>query len=290
MGDLRQGALEGLVAAAVAEASGVSNESLRRALMLTGDLGATAQIAATSGEEGLLAVQLMVLRPIKPMLAKTAASVWEAIEDLGRAFVKWKLDGARIQVHRDQDEIRIFARNLNDVTARLPEIVEQVAAFEAASFVLDGEALTLGEESRPAKFQDSMSRFGRGEAGGTHLAGFYFDCLHLDGADLIDEMLSVRRGALERLVGAAAIPGLATSEPAAASAFLDAALSAGHESVMVKSLDSLYHAGRRGGAWRKVKPVITVDLVVLAADWGADDAKAGCQNCTLARGRQMGHS
>ena len=202
------------------------------------------------------------------MLAKTAASVGEAIEDLGQAFVEWKLDGARIQVHRDQDEIRIFTRNLNDVTSRLPEIVEQVAAFDAGSFVLDGEALTLGEESRPAKFQDSMSRFGRVEGGGTHLAGFYFDCLHLDGADLIDEMLSVRRGALEQLVGEAAIPGVATTESAAATAFLDAALSAGHEGVMVKSLDSLYHAGRRGGAWRKVKPVITVDLVVLAADWG----------------------
>ncbi len=261
VGELRQGALEGVVTDAVAKGAGVPPALVRRALMLTGDLGETAEIALREGEAGLSSVALRVLRPLKPMLAASAETVEAAIEELGEAFVEWKLDGARIQVHRRADETRVYTRNLNDVTARLPEVVAAARALPAHAVVLDGEVMTLGVGERPVPFQDSMSRFGRDDHGEAGMTAFYFDCLHLDGEDLLDEPFALRRAKLEQTVGEAATPGRTVSGAAAARAFFDEALDAGHEGVMVKDLEAPYQAGRRGKAWRKVKPVVTVDLV-----------------------------
>ena len=279
--ELRQGALEGIVTNAVAVGAGVSPKLLRRALMLTGDLGETAEIALDAGEQGLSEVGLRLLRPLKPMLAAGADTVEAAIEEFGEAFVEWKLDGARIQVHRRGGDVRIYTRNLNDITARLPEVVAAVLELGAEAVVLDGEVMSLGKGERPAPFQDSMSRFGRDEGDEGSMSAFYFDCLHRDGEDLIDEGFGARRAALESLVGDAVTPGCAISDPSEGRAVLDEALEAGHEGVMVKDLAAPYEAGRRGKAWRKVKPVVTVDLVVLAADWGHGRRKGWLSNLHL---------
>ncbi len=278
-GELRQGALEGLVTDAVARANGVPLAVVRRAAMLAGDLPAVAVLARTGGEEALHEVGLRVLRPVSPMLASTAADVAAALEATGRASVEWKLDGARIQAHRSGDEVRLFTRNLNEVTDRLPGIVALVRSFPCTHVVLDGEAIGHDEPehpdhpdagpARPQRFQDTMRRFGTrtGDAG-AGLGARFFDVLHLDGTDLIDAPLVERHDALDRVAGAAAIPRVVTDDAAVAAAFLAEALDTGHEGVMVKAIDSTYEAGRRGKAWRKVKPVRTLDLVVLAAEWG----------------------
>ena len=269
-GELRQGALAGLMADAIASAAQVPANAVRRAAMLSGDLADAGRRALTVGETALAEIGVEVLRPVQPMLAATAASVAEALVATGRSSVEWKLDGARIQVHRAGDEVRAFTRNLNDVTARVPEVVEVVRAFAGQSFVLDGEAIGLTEEALPRRFQDTMSRFGTGDAT-SHamtLAPFFFDVLHLDGEDLLDRTLAERAAMLTELVGEWRVPAIETDDPDAAEAFLVGALATGHEGVMVKALDSRYEAGRRGAAWRKVKPVRTLDLVVLAAEWG----------------------
>ena len=214
-----------------------------------------------------------MLRPVLPDAGATAPNVAEALDGIGRASVEWKLDGARIQVHRAGRDVRVFTRNLNDVTARLPAIVDAAGRLPVRDVILDGEAIGLGEDGRPRVFQDTMSRFGteleqRAAASEVPLAGFYFDVLHLDGLDLIDEPLEVRRDALAGIADDLRVPSIETTDPDEAGAFLADALAAGHEGVMVKALDSRYEAGRRGAAWRKVKPVRTLDLVVLGAEWG----------------------
>jgi DNA ligase-1 len=268
-GDLRQGALAGIVTDAVAAAYGVPPAAVRRAAMLAGDLPAVAELAAAGGETALGEVRLAVLRFVQPMLAATSPGLADAIESTGPASVEWKLDGARIQAHRDGDEVRLFTRNGNDVTARLPRIVALVLAMPAQRLVLDGEAIGLDEGERPGRFQDTMSSFGShdGVAGGGLVVRF-FDCLHRDSDDLLDEPLADRQAALDAVVGALAVPRLSAPDPDEAARFLADALERGHEGVMVKALASPYEAGRRGGAWRKVKPVRTLDLVVLAAEWG----------------------
>ena len=274
VGELRQGALDGLMADAVALAAGVPAASVRRAAMLSGDLRRSAAVALADGIEGLDAIGLTVLRPVLPMLASTSATVAEAIAATGPASVSWKLDGARIQVHRAGDLVRVFTRNLNDVTARLPVVTAIVGALPVRSVVLDGEAIGLGPDGRPHPFQDTMSRFGTEELPGGQevtavpLSGFFFDCLHVDGRDLIDEPLHARLDALEAAAPDHRVPAIVTGEPDEAEAFLHRALAAGHEGVMVKALGAPYEAGRRGSAWRKVKPVRTLDLVVLGAEWG----------------------
>jgi DNA ligase-1 len=268
-GELRQGALDGLMADAVARAAGVPLDALRRAAMLTGDLGEAARLARAGGAEALAAVGLTVLRAVQPMLASPAADVAAALGETGEASVEWKLDGARIQVHRAGDDVRVFTRNLNDVTARLPLVVAAARALPVATVVLDGEALGLGGDGRPRRFQDTMSRFGADEDrphGDLH--PFFFDVLHHDGADLLERPLVERLAVLEAVAPTWRVPALRTAEPGMAAAFLADALAAGHEGVVVKALGSTYEAGRRGGAWRKVKPVRTLDLVVLAAEWG----------------------
>lgn len=269
-GELRQGALAGIMADAIAAASEAPLATVRRAAMLSGDLGRTAGLALGEGEAALDAVALTVLRPIGPMLAASADSVADALAKTGRASVEWKLDGARVQVHRLEDEVRIYTRNLNDVTHRLPGVVALAQTMPARTLVLDGEVLGVADDESPRAFQDTMSAFGRDDAtgGGDRLLVRFFDVLHVDGDDLIDEPLVVRHGALDRLVGELAVPRVVTDDLAEAQAALELSLATGHEGVVVKAIDSPYDAGRRGGSWRKVKPVRTLDLVVLAAEWG----------------------
>jgi DNA ligase-1 len=279
-GEVRQGALEGVVAEAVARAAGVPSTLVRRAAMLSGNLPATAATALAGGEEALRAVSLAVLRPVQPMLASTAPGVTAAVADLGLSSVEWKLDGARIQAHRQGDEVRLYTRNLNDVTGRLPEVCAIVAALPVESIVLDGEVIGAGDEG-PLLFQDTMSRFGRDQPSATTMRPYFFDCMHLDGVDLLERPLHERLAALDRVAGAHRIPGVVTADPIEAERVLDDALAAGHEGVMVKGASSPYEAGRRGKAWRKVKPVRTFDLVVLAAEWGHGRRRGWLSNIHL---------
>ncbi|MFZ4719859.1 MAG: ATP-dependent DNA ligase [Ilumatobacteraceae bacterium] len=258
-GEMRQGANEGVVTDAVAKAAGVPTATFRRAVMLLGDLGEAAR-RALAGES--LDVGLTPGVGVQPMLAGTATSVADALALTGPASVEWKLDGARVQLHRVGDDVRVLTRSLRDITAAVPELADAVRGLPVDRVVLDGEALGLDEDGGPLPFQDSMS-------GRAVLRPFFFDVLHLDGTSLIDEPLHVRKAALAAaLPESLRLPTLDTTDPVAAEAFARAALEAGHEGVMVKSLDSPYQAGRRGAAWRKVKPVHTLDLVVLAAEWG----------------------
>ncbi|MGD9704466.1 MAG: ATP-dependent DNA ligase [Acidimicrobiia bacterium] len=269
-GELRQGALAGVMADAVASAAGVPVAEVRRAAMLGGDLGRAARVALEQGTDGLASIGLTVLHPVQPMLAASATGVAEALALTGPASVEWKLDGARIQVHRKGDEVRIYTRNLNDVTDRLPLVAAAVRSLDVTEIVLDGEALGLDDDGRPRIFQDTMSRFGTEEVAhpGGHLQPYFFDVLRLDGKDLIDATLRERIDVLDAVAGPWRIPKLLDPDADRAAVFLDEAIDAGHEGVMVKALDSTYDAGRRGAAWRKVKPVRTLDLVVLAAEWG----------------------
>jgi DNA ligase-1 len=281
LGDLRQGALEALVTDALAAAVGVAVDVVRRAVMLDGDLSRVAEIAVTEGEAGLCAIGLQVLRPVQPMLAATAADVGEAIGACGLSSVEWKLDGARIQAHRDGDEVRLFTRNLNEVTGRLPGVVALVRSLPATRLVLDGEVLGVADDERPDRFQETMSRFGRHDGGGGDLGVWFFDILHVDGRDLLDEPLLERAAQLDEVVGSLRVPSVVTDDPEVAAAFSDQALAAGHEGVMVKGATSTYEAGRRGSAWRKVKPVRELDLVVLGAEWGHGRRKGWLSNLHL---------
>jgi DNA ligase 1 len=269
-GELRQGALEGVLVEAIAAAAEVDRVLVRRAVMLGGDLPTVAGAALSDGEQALSAIRLEVLRPIRPMLASTAANVEEAVAGLGAAVVDWKLDGARIQVHRKGDEIRIFTRNLNDITDRLPEVVEIVRSFAVHTIVLDGESLALDEDGAPRRFAETMSRVGADRVTpDVSVQPFFFDLLHLNGEDVIDLPLAERIDRLADVVPQQyRVPGVTTTDAEAAAGHMEAAIGAGHEGVLVKDATSPYEAGRRGSAWRKVKPVHTLDLVVLAAEWG----------------------
>lgn len=270
LGELRTGALEGVLLDAIGKASERDAVVVRRAAMLSGDLGATAVVALTRSADDLADVGLEVGRPVMPMLASTAGSATEALAAVtGAASVEYKLDGARIQVHRDGDDVRVYTRSLADITHRVPELVEAVRQLPAQRVILDGETLSLDEDGGPRPFQDTMSRFGSDTDPTRLLRPWFFDILHLDGRDLIDEPLSVRLELLAQAVGGARMPGVVTDDPARAEEFSREALAAGHEGVMVKALDSVYAAGRRGKSWLKVKPVLTFDLVVLAVEWGS---------------------
>ena len=267
---------------AIAKAADVPAPLVRRALMLGGDLGGTALTALTGPEAALEGVHLAVGTPLRPMLASTAEDVADALRIVGgRASVEWKLDGARIQVHKSPAGVRVYTRNLNDVTHRLPAVVDVVERLPADRLVLDGETLTLGDDGRPRAFQDTMSRFGADAVRSDILQPFFFDLLHLDGMDLVDLPLADRQVLLGEVAAAGGIPGIVTDDPAAAEAFLEAAITEGHEGVMVKAASSRYEAGRRGKAWVKVKPVRTLDLVVLAAEWGHGRRKGWLSNLHL---------
>ncbi len=269
-GELRQGAQAGVVQDAVAKAFDVPAKLVRRASMLTGDLGNAAAAALDGGVEALEAIGLHVGRGIQPMLASTAASAGEAILSVGEGSVEWKLDGARIQVHRVGDHVAIFTRNLRDITNRLPDVVDIARSLPVDAVVLDGEAISLNDAGAPVAFQDTASAFGTevGESAYS-LRPFFFDVIHVDGRDLLDEPLTARWAELERLVPEPVrVRRVVTDDPAAADEFFDEVIALGHEGVVVKALDSPYQAGRRGKSWIKVKPVHTLDLVVLAAEWG----------------------
>ena len=265
-GELRQGALAGLMIDAIAKAAGVPGEIARRALMLSGDLTRTAEIAMTGGEEGLRGVGFELFRPIFPMLASTAEDVGDAVAAFDRASVEWKLDGIRIQIHRRGDEVRVYTRNLNDITHALPGIVQAVRRLPVRQAVFDGEALWMSVDG-PAPFQDTVSRIDS-EAEPEGIETFLFDLLHVDGDDLLDTPLMQRAARLEAIAPQLKIPGVLTSDPNEGQRVLDEAIREGHEGVVVKDAASRYGAGRRGKAWRKVKPVLTYDLVVLGAEWG----------------------
>jgi len=286
-GELRQGALEGVMVEAIARAAGVPGAEVRRALMLRGALGPVAQVALARGVPGLREFRLEVGRPLQPMLAQTATSVEVAMERVGEAAVEWKLDGVRVQLHKDGNAVRMFTRTLDDVTARVPEVVEIVLALPVRSAVLDGELIALQPDGRPHPFQVTAGRLGskldvERQRLAVPLTLYLFDALHVDGEDLID------RGGLERHAALAAVspealrvPRTITGDPLVAERFLGDALARGHEGVMVKSLAATYEAGRRGAGWLKVKPVHTLDLVVLAAEWGHGRRKGWLSNLHL---------
>jgi DNA ligase-1 len=274
LGELRQGAVEGLMVEAVAQASQLPIGEIRRALMLSGDLQAVATAALTQGRPALERISIRLFQPLKPMLAQTAEDTGQALHQLGAAAFEYKLDGARIQVHKESGDVSVFTRYLNNVTGAVPEIVEAVRGLTARSLILDGEALARRPDGRPQPFQMTMRRFGRKLdvdrlRESIPLFPVFFDCLYIEGSALLD-----RPGADRFAVLAGAVPErwvverCVTGDQDAAERFLQAALAAGHEGVMAKALDARYTAGARGGAWLKIKPAITLDLVVLAAEWG----------------------
>jgi DNA ligase-1 len=279
-GELRQGALAGLMVDAIAAAATVPGDVVRRALMLSGDLTRTSEVALNAGEAGLRAVGLELFRPILPMLASTASSVPDALAEFPNASVEWKLDGIRIQIHRRNDEVRIYTRNLNEITHALPGIVEAARRLPVRQAVLDGEALWMGPDG-PAAFQDTVSQID-GAAPPEGVVTFLFDLLHVDGADLLDTPLAERAARLEEIASDLRIPAVVTADPQDAERVLAESLEAGHEGVVVKDAASLYAAGRRGKAWRKVKPVRTYDLVVLGAEWGHGRRHGWLSNLHLA--------
>ncbi len=288
-GDLRQGALEGVVTDAVARAAGVPAEEVRRAHQLGGSLPEVAEAAlggtgpdAAAGqgraaERALAALRgftLRVGRPARPMLAASAPDVAAALGRISPAAAEWKVDGIRIQVHRAGGEVAVFTRTLDDITARVPEIVEAALSLPVTAAVLDGEAVALAPDGRPLPFQVTAARtasqadVGRMRAQ-TPLTPFLFDLLHLNGGDLIDEPASERHRRLSQIAPATLlVPRIVTADLAEAEAFFAGAVAHGHEGVVLKSLDAPYRAGRRGGEWIKVKPRHTLDLVILAAEWG----------------------
>jgi len=287
LGELRQGALEGVLVDAIADAASLEGADVRRAAMLAGELAGVAEVALTEGRAGLARFRLAPLSPIQPMLAQAAADIDEAIEALGEAALEYKLDGARVQIHKVESDVRIFTRNLNDVTASLPEVVAAARACPARAMILDGEVLALREDGRPHPFQVTMSRFGRKSdvAAMTErlpLTPYLFDCLHHDGDDLIDRLGAER---FERLAAAThadlLVPRIVTADRAIATAFFDEALAKGHEGVMAKSLVGPYQAGNRGGDWLKVKLAHTLDLVILAAEWGSGRRRGWLSNLHL---------
>ncbi|MBC9731897.1 ATP-dependent DNA ligase [Nocardioides marmotae] len=271
-GEVRQGALDALVQEAVAVAGDVPLAAVRRAAMLAGSTVAVATAALTGGVEALAAYGLEVGRPVLPMLASAAPSTAEAMAKAGGGEVALdtKLDGIRIQVHRDGDDVLVATRSLDDITARLPEVVAVARSLPAERFVLDGEAIALDADGRPRPFQETASRTAQASDGRVAVTPYFFDLLHLDGRDLLDSPGAERLAELERLVPEThRVDRLVTADADAADAFVARVLAAGHEGVVVKNLAAPYDAGRRGAAWVKVKPVLTLDLVVLAVEWGS---------------------
>lgn len=275
VGELRQGALEGLMVEAIAQAAALPLAQVRRAAMYAGNLGNVARAALTGGAAALERFQLELFAPVAPMLAQTAADVGEALRELPPPVAfEWKLDGARIQLHKQGSEVRIYTRALNDVTAALPEIAELALELPAQALILDGEAIAFDAAGRPHPFQITMRRFGRKLnvaelRGGLPIKGFFFDCLRLEDQTIADRPTHERYRALCAAVPESArIARLVSAEEPAARAFYEAALAAGHEGLMAKSLEAPYEAGNRGASWLKIKRAHTLDLVVLAAEWG----------------------
>jgi DNA ligase-1 len=288
IGEVRQGALEGVLLDAVAKAAGLPANRVRRAVMMAGDLGAVASVVLGDDREtALSAYRLELFRPVQPMLADSAPTVSDAMTPGVPTAVEWKLDGARIQVHRRDDQVAVYTRNLNDVTAAVPEVVEAVTALPARELMLDGEVIALAPDGRPRSFQTTMRRFGRRLDVAQlrvdlPLTPFFFDVLVHDGDSLADNPLSERLARLDSIIPASSrVPRIVTSDPEEAAQFQADALARGHEGVMVKVLSAPYAAGRRGSAWVKVKEARTLDLVVLAVEWGSGRRKGWLSNLHL---------
>ena len=285
-GELRQGAQEGVLAEAVAKAAGVPAGSVRQAAMMCGDLGAVACAALVEGTAALDKYAIQLFRPVEPMLASPAESITDALAAFGEAAFELKLDGARIQVHKSGDEVRVFSRALRDVTAAVPEVVEAVRPLAAREIILDGEVIALRDDGSPLPFQETMRRFGRRLEvdrlrSELPLTPFFFDCLYVDGRPLTAEPQRERVAVLGSIAGAYAVPCRVLSDEHAASDFFEHAIGAGHEGVMAKALDAPYAAGSRGSAWMKIKKVRTLDLIVLAAEWGSGRRRGWLSNLHL---------
>ena len=285
VGELRQGALEGIMIEAVAAAAGLPSADVRRAVAFAGVIAPVAAAALSDGAAALAQFSVQLMQPVLPMLAQPAEDMRAALAALGAALLDWKLDGARVQVHKRGDEVRIYTRNLNDVTSRVPEIVSAVRGAAARELILDGEAIALRADGRPHPFQVTMSRFGSQQdprAAERPLSVFFFDCLLRDGSVLFDHAMRERRAALTAaLPNHVVTPAIVTADADEAQRFYEQALAAGHEGVMAKALEAPYEAGRRGAAWLKVKRARTLDLVVLAAEWGHGRRRGWLSNLHL---------
>jgi ATP-dependent DNA ligase I len=285
-GELRQGALAGVLLEAVARAAKVKPAVLRRAAMMAGSLTAVAAAALSGGEAALHAFDVRLMRPVQPMLAESAASVDEALAALGETAFEYKLDGARVQIHKAGDDVRMFSRTLRDVTVAAPEVVDLVRALPARTLILDGEVIALRPDGTPHPFQVTMSRFGRildveRSRAEVPLTPFLFDCLYLDDTALLDEPQHRRVETLRAVAGPLAVPSIVRPSAEQAQAFTRDALARGHEGVMAKALEAPYAAGRRGAAWLKIKQPRTLDLVVLAAEWGHGRRRGWLSNLHL---------
>ena len=295
VGELRQGALEGLMIDALAKAAGLPNERVRRAVMMAGNFAAVAKAALTEGDSALAQYDVQLFRPVQPMLAQSAEDASGALADLGEAALEFKLDGARVQVHRSGEDVRVYSRQLNDVTGAVPEIVEAVRSLPGQDLILDGEVLSLRPDGRPEPFQVTMRRFGRkldveSLRAQQPLQPFWFDLLYLDGASLMDEPQSRRFAVLRDLAGEPSLtPNVIAHDAATAEAFMKRSLAEGHEGIMAKSPSAKYVAGARGASWLKVKQANTLDLVILAAEWGNGRRRGWLSNLHLgARDTQKG--
>jgi ATP-dependent DNA ligase I len=286
VGELRQGALEGIMLDALAKASGVKLDRVRQAAMVAGDVTRIAQAVLERGEAGIDEFGIRLFQPVQPMLAQTADDVVEALDDLGEAALEYKLDGARVQVHKSGNDVRVFTRALNEVTDAVPEVVDAARALPIASAILDGEALSLKADGRPQPFQVTMRRFGRKldveqTRAELPLTPFWFDLLYLDGASFLHEPQSRRFEELKRIASQSTVPNLTTGDASEGHRFLEQSLARGHEGIMAKSRESEYATGARGRAWLKIKHVKTLDLVILAAEWGSGRRKGWLSNLHL---------
>jgi len=294
MGELRQGALEGVMLEALAKASGIAVERVRRAVMVAGSLATVARAILQHGEAGLDQHEVRLFQPIQPMLAGTAQDVSEALADLGEAALEYKMDGARVQAHRSGDDVVVYSRSLNDVTAAVPEVVEMVRAIPARDLILDGEVLSLMPDGRPQPFQVTMRRFGRKldverMRQELPMTPYWFDLLYLNGSPMLDEPQARRFGALKELTPEFVIPHTVAAGLRQGEEFLEQALSRGHEGIMAKDAEAAYAAGARGQSWLKVKRARTLDLVILAAEWGHGRRRGWLSNLHLgARDTQKG--
>jgi DNA ligase-1 len=287
LGELRQGALDGVMSDAIARAAGLDTGAVRRAAMYAGELPLVADAALRGGAAALARFSLTLFTPLQPMLAQPAEDMAAAFAGDGPMICEHKLDGARVQLHREGDAVRVFSRQMNDVTARVPELVAAALALRCDSIVLDGEAIAFGADGRPRPFQVTMQRFGRQRGAADLVAQLplsvrYFDCLHLDGVDLTGHDTRARQAELDRVVPVAQrVARIETADVDEARRFFDAALAQGHEGVMAKSPAALYRAGSRGADWYKVKTAHTLDLVVLAAEWGSGRRRGRLSNLHL---------
>jgi DNA ligase-1 len=290
IGEVRHGALEGVMAEAVAKAAGLPADRVRRAAMLAGDLGIVAQAVLEQGEPGLAQWSLQLFRPVQPMLADSAPNVEDALHEFGDGTpvsLEWKLDGARIQVHKQGDRVAIYTRSLNAVTDAVPEVVDAVRRLPADTLILDGEVIALDSAERPLPFQVTMRRFGRkldvaSLQAELPVVPFFFDILKLDGDDLIDHPFTDRLTRLESVIAPSMrVPRIVTADPVEAKRFEATSLERGHEGLMAKSLSASYAAGKRGSAWLKIKMARTLDLVVLGVEWGSGRRKGWLSNIHL---------